>query len=363
MGAGAILAVFRARTTTPELRAKVERPSRARQLDSFKTPIEAQAWVDWRRHGRYLPIATAIMLAVLSVPLFFQKDLMQWSADGTVFVNPYQVSFAWCLVWVPFLVAGVTGVGALRSYIRGSNGVYDLFFATRPLSNDQMLAAKYRSATKAVLVTSLVGLGFALLWSLVPGERRSLSDYQVVEVRPFLSFLLSDGPVLLWLEMTGLFLLSMIWSWRNLVVGFAADLTPVPSARGLYATVAVASAAGLFVAAETSRVFVYADRTELIAGLAALLILKLYFAARLSIRLNSHRHGMGIALLIHVGAWLTLAGIATVIAFPLFLYAGFGASLGLSTLALATAMSALLLVPLARPIGARVALDLGRSRP
>lgn len=366
----ALIGVQRARVTAVPRRVPTESTAH-RSLTSFSDPVAAQTWVDWRKQARFLPLITAAVLALFTLPLFFQTlnapiSLRPDSNPTEIYANPYQLSAYWCLIWVPIVVSAVVGFGALRSYMRGFGGQYDLFFSTRPLTTDQILKAKYRSITKSVGWTVVVVVGYALFWALFPAERRidSLGRGTVVERMPLIVFLLQPAFFMVWVNALGLLLLCAVWSWRNYAVGVAADLTPLPSARGLYATIACASLGAIWTVLMTnSQNFV--TETYPVAILAFLMvaaILKLGLSGYFASRVLTLRPDARMAITVNVTIWIAGSLLCVAVFVPFLLSLNIGEYFKAMLVPFGGPLLAMLLVPLARPIGARLAIETGRHR-
>jgi len=160
-------AVGRARRgEVPDWRGVFARPARnavrTRRRDHFPSPARAQAWFEWRRHGRSL-------LAML------------WLAkDAPAFV--FEILFL-ALITPPFMAACTAWtVSRPNPQVRDSYGVPP-FIATRPLTSAELIAAKLKMAiwsTLAAWLLVLVAMPLALEWSgtwpLVTERARRMND-------------------------------------------------------------------------------------------------------------------------------------------------------------------------------------------
>lgn len=145
-------AVARARRgDVPDWRARPAHLGRAatvppRGQRPFSSPARAQAWFEWRQHGRSLPAWVAILLpfelALLPVfrgtPGIFLEVLL-----GVLFTPPLMAAF----------VSSTFG----RSDRRGIDAIgLPPFFATRPLESAAFVAAKLKAALRSTLATWLL---------------------------------------------------------------------------------------------------------------------------------------------------------------------------------------------------------------
>src|SRR2546423_9887415 len=173
-------AVPRARRgEVPDWRRVFARPARngllTRRRDHFRSAARAQAWFEWRRHGRSLPTLVALLLPFELALLWLAKD-----APGFVF----ELLFL-ALITPPFMAA-FTGWTVSRPNPQGggrdSYGVPP-FIATRPLASAELIAAKLKMAmwsTLAAWLLLLVAVPLALewsgTWSLVTDRIRRMQD-------------------------------------------------------------------------------------------------------------------------------------------------------------------------------------------
>jgi hypothetical protein len=161
-------AVARARRgDVPDWRGMSVRLSRIpdvfrQRRDHFPSPSRAQAWLEWRRHGRSLPLWVAILLPFELALLFLARD------------EPPAMTFYTLLgvLLTPPLMAGFVAATVSKSNPSGrdSYGVPP-FIATRPLTSAALIAAKLKATLWSTLVTWLlvliaIPLGLALSGTL-----------------------------------------------------------------------------------------------------------------------------------------------------------------------------------------------------
>jgi len=122
---------------------------RTRRRDHFPSPARAQAWFEWRRHGRSLPALVGLLLP-------FEVALLWLAKDAPAFV--FEILFL-ALVTPPFMAAFTGWTGSKPQ---------PPFIATRPLTSAELIAAKLKMAmwsTLAAWLLVLVALPLALEWS------------------------------------------------------------------------------------------------------------------------------------------------------------------------------------------------------
>lgn len=355
----AVYGVQRARTTgamRSTTREKVYR-DRAKVRPAFKSPFAAQVWLEWRKQGRLLPFITTMMLVLLSIPLFFQPYLYETDYNGYIKVNPWLSSWIMALPWIPLLVATVLGMGASKSYLRSAEGRYHLYFATRPLSSADMIRAKYVSITLGVLTSWGILLLIVLGWLMFPAEDRTHSANT-------LAFALERQPPSFWSTTAGVIALLILCTWRNQIVGAFVDFTSFPSIRGIYAT-AVTVVGGIFYALlMTSNGFYESARNApvLAAIFGCLLALKFGLSIWMGRRLVSvqpNESGRVRAALMMWPVWALVFGS---IAWWFAHHVGKDFYAKAVMTGWTPVLGTLLLIPLVRPMAARLAVELGRHR-
>ncbi len=146
------LAVARARRgDVPDRRRIFARIGRiadllSRRRDRFRSPASAQAWFEWRRHGRSLPALVGILLPFELFLLFLFRD------------TPVLVFETLCAVLLtpPFMAVFVAATVS-KPNLNGSDsyGVTP-FIATRPLTSVSLVNAKLKVAIWSTLATWLL---------------------------------------------------------------------------------------------------------------------------------------------------------------------------------------------------------------
>jgi hypothetical protein len=122
--------------------------SRPRRRERFSSAASAQAWFEWRRHGRSLPAWVAILLPFELVLLWVSGEssgLVLTILIGVLLTPPFMATFA------------ATAVSRSSANASDAYGVTP-FVATRPLTNAELIAAKLRMAIRSVSVTWLLVL-------------------------------------------------------------------------------------------------------------------------------------------------------------------------------------------------------------
>jgi hypothetical protein len=170
-------AVARARRgEVPDWRGVFARPTLtavAGGRDDFPSPARAQAWFEWRQHGRSLPALVGLLLP-------FELALLWLAKDAPAFV--FEILFL-ALITPPFMAAFTAWtVSQPNPQVRDSHGVPP-FIATRPLTSAELIAAKLKMAmwsTLAAWLVVLLAMSLALewsgTWSVVAERVRRMND-------------------------------------------------------------------------------------------------------------------------------------------------------------------------------------------
>jgi polyhydroxybutyrate depolymerase len=180
-----------------------------RRRGRFPSAAHAQAWFEWRQHGRSLPAWVAILVPFEVLFLYVVRH------EPPVLT---MIGLVVLLLTPPFLAAFVA-VTAGRSSPDASSA-YGLapFVATRPLSTAGLVAAKLRMAVAStlfawllVLVAIPLGLTVAGSWPVVLEEARALTG-------------LFGAPRAIAVALLGLLAL-LAMTWKQLVQGLCIGLT------------------------------------------------------------------------------------------------------------------------------------------
>lgn len=356
----AIWAVARARSTSAVRRTVKERTfqDKARAWKPFKSAFAAQVWVEWRRTGRLLPFIVGGIILLMSLPLLRPyPHFSQLYFYGPIEVQPWVNGGAPILAFLPVIFATVLGMGASRSYLKGADGSYHLFFATRPLTDAQFLRAK----TIAILFGALIAMVLPVIalwfWLQIPARTEAGEA-------PLLDIMRSRSLPEDKFYYAGYWLLLLILTIRNQTVGSFVEFIPKGYIRGVYALAVAISGATIWISLGVNGRWLSDQKNEgaLFAIVGAFLALKLAVAGILAWRLIALRPETKSDLVRRFVVWLVAAGVVAYVAHVI------GA--GLSRQAdywfygsPAVSLCAALLVPLTRPVLARLAIEAGRHKP
>lgn len=329
----------------------------ARKRKPFGSPFMAQFWVEWKKQGRFLPLITAFVMVLLSIPIFFETLRFETNFWGYLMVSPWVFSWIRPMLAIPILIGTILGMGASRSYLRSPEGAYHLYFATRPISTAMMVRAKYLSITAGVLLAWLIVIATMFLWLQVPANDRFVTA-------PLWTFMLTRWEASDWGIAAFVMGLCMLATWRNQTIGVFVDFAAFPAIRGLYAIAVSVSAGVMFVLLTTNRTFFENSNN---AGTATVIVLsavaaKLAVAVWLSIRLiRANPRNRALAYLAF-GQW-TLFAIAAAFGMRLLVHWIYPPEVSHWLFeGIILPMVGVMLVPLARPLAARLAVEMGRHR-
>ena len=172
-----------------------------RRRSHFPSPARAQAWFEWRLHGRSLPVWVGILLP-------FELALLFVAGTGTPSLVAYTLAGA--LLTPPFMAAFVAArVRTADPNARDSFGMAP-FTAARPLTSAALIAAKLRMAVWSTLTAWL------LVLVAIPAALTLSGTWPVVVER---ALELRDGIGAPRVAVVGLLALSglIVWTWKQLV--------------------------------------------------------------------------------------------------------------------------------------------------
>lgn len=199
-------------------------------LPAFKNPFQAQVWYEWRQQGRILPIVTFLFITIfLGVSL--TNDTI--SPIGVLFDEATlsaPMASTFLSVYYPMLIvlmgifAWVVGFGMKRTEVKRNDGSFHLFFATRPLTDEQMVWAKMKVALKS----TAIAWGMLLLATLpLLGTPSAIYNQagvamnhgMLIDILP--RFITPD----IALKGSCAVLVFFLLTWRNFAIGFWTELS------------------------------------------------------------------------------------------------------------------------------------------
>ncbi len=132
-----------ARARPGRIAAVPERPR-----DGFRTAARAQAWLEWRQHGRSLPAWVGMLLPFELVLLFAAYDAPFMVLEVVLIA----------LVTPPLMAAFTAGTARKPGPAAGDPYGVSPFIATRPMSTAELVAAKLRMTIRSTLAAWLLVL-------------------------------------------------------------------------------------------------------------------------------------------------------------------------------------------------------------
>jgi poly(3-hydroxybutyrate) depolymerase len=307
----------------------------------FLSAARAQTWLEWRQHGRSLPVWTAIVLPFHLLLLFVVRHepavLTVVTLVGILLTPPFLAAFV-------AVTVGRSNPGASHSY-----GLTP-FFATRPLSTAALAAAKLRMAAAStlfawllVLVAMPLGLSVSGSWPVLAEGARGLTEF----------FGPPRAAVLALLCLLGL----VATTWKQLVQGLSIGLT---GREGLIKSSVLLRLSSLILIGPAAHVLSRSPEARIalfnaVPWVAAVLVaLKVWAAAWIAMRLSRARLLGDGALATRAASWCV-----AVLALYAVLVWLFDSPLIAHYFLL---LLAILAVPLARPSVVSLALAWNRHR-
>jgi hypothetical protein len=127
---------------------------------AFPSPARAQAWFEWRRHGRSLPALVGMVVPFALALLFIPGNDTLAGVGFTLFI---------VLLTPPFMaVFAASAVSKANPDARDAFGVTP-FLATRPMSSAALIAAKLRMALWSTLAAWLLVLALVPVALMLSG--------------------------------------------------------------------------------------------------------------------------------------------------------------------------------------------------
>jgi hypothetical protein len=299
---------------------------------AFSSPAQAQFWLEWRLHGKSVFLTMGAFLLYPVVLLLFLLD-------------PVRIGGEICrgMFYLPLLEAFLVGhgLGKVSPWWKGQRGVAS-FIAARPLSSTAVVAAKFKVAGLRTLIAwgmILVLLAFVLVY---------LSQYR--EIPNWGDLLLQRFSAL---EGVALLALLVGFTWILLIQNFCIPLSGRKwigylSAAGYFLLLMVLLTLG----GHPEYSDLYLALLPWVAG--GLIVLKLFLAAWIFRTL--YRRGLASPRTLALGTGLWLGGVLLLFAFLVWFIPTERISL------FWLAFAAILLLPLARPAAAPLALEWNRHR-
>jgi len=212
----------------PDVATRDKAPRRA--LPPFGSPDRAQAWYEWRQHGRILPIMAMVMVGLFLIPYYWNDTLSpiyQLSdANGRVLSVPSFVMVYGPVVLVMIAVSGwAVGCGAKRTDLKRGDKGFHLFFGVRPMRDEALVWAKIKVATLSTLKAwGLVALCFLPLLLAKGGiyvNTQPIDGFTAPLYKLLPAFV--SGPMAL----RAAFAIGVLvfLTWRSYVLGFWAELS------------------------------------------------------------------------------------------------------------------------------------------
>ena len=330
-----VVPVWRVRAVVPSAASAISKEGRT----PFASPAHAQAWFEWKRHGRALPVWVAIVLPFLL--------LILWTAGTSTTL--VVVTLLAALV-TPMVMALFSGVTVARSGNTSDWFGLPPFCAVRPLTNGQLLAAKLKMTMWSTLAAWCV-VGAAIPIALVgSGTWPIARDFG----RHATTIVGAPRALALLGFLVGVLMLS---TWKqlmqNLYIGLTGNERLIKGS--LFASIVLASILGplaIWTLDDTNRIATLWSMTPLILGIVV--ALKMGVAAWVAGRLTRARTVSDRTLVTGALSWtavvLTLFGILAWLTdtphIPRFL----------------VMLIAILLVPLVRISAATLAVQQNRHR-
>lgn len=223
----AVWGVHSARHDEPSLLRLPPLRRRGGEAAPFPHPAAAQAWLEWRRSGFVLPAATAAVCLLLSLPLFWARELLPLELNpprsplGELELNLW-VRLQQSAPLLPVLLAALVGCGRRGAERRSGDPGLPPFAAALPLTAAACVGAKLRTAAvSSCSAWAILAVCFTA-WLLLPGRDGA-------RTAPLLVLLAGHASPRTLPLVALCFGVLLLWSWKNQVQGLWADLSGRPA--------------------------------------------------------------------------------------------------------------------------------------
>jgi hypothetical protein len=179
----------------------------------FRSAFAAQFWFEWRCQGLFLPgISGGFALLMFPVFVYLVKKV---GAEGGF---PPEGVFSLTLV-TPLMLSGFMGMTMGKFDMLGAPGELPIYIAVRPMASGGFVLAKLGMALATSGLTWLLTAVATGFWLVLLKPDALFSPAGPASAYGPMGFIAGCVP---------LFLLLVIWTWKNLLAGIGAGLTGRP---------------------------------------------------------------------------------------------------------------------------------------
>ena len=140
-----------------------------RRRRPFRSPAAAHFWFEWRSSGVVLPMLVAGVLLTVIAPLSWT---MRDDSGDTLRLLVGTLT-------VPVLLSAAVGIGFAKPSFWSQDLAMPAFVAVRPLSDEEIVATKIRTAMVSVAISWVVLLSFVAMWLPLWGNLDALSQFAI----------------------------------------------------------------------------------------------------------------------------------------------------------------------------------------
>jgi hypothetical protein len=181
----------------------------------FASAAGAQLWFECRRHAAQLPAFTCLILIELGIALALMAVN---EGDRTMVARLVRVGIVALPVIMAAVLAAVVGPGVGKHDLLARRYETSPFFAARPMTDRDVVAAKFKMAAVSSLLAWALALSLPAIWLMAPGNYARLAD--------LLSELTQGVPGWkLALAAAAAIVVPPIFIWKQMVQGMYVGLT------------------------------------------------------------------------------------------------------------------------------------------
>ncbi len=318
-----------------------------RQLPApFSSPLRAQMWLEWQVNGWVFFFVVGLCVVVTLPQMYFTDKALRgdfvsvlppWVGRAREAVGTSWLAMGYMLVG-PFLLALCGGSGMGKAALRYNDRACPPFLGTRPISTPDMVRAKLIVSAVGVVCAWAILVIAAIAWAVSMGRVSEMADRLI------------DLTGSAWAAIGALVggqLLLMAMAWLGVLSGLWLGALGRPMLTGALAILGMFALAGLGVLLASWRESWW---PVLDSAIVVCLVGKALVVGWVSRQLRRERFVQLLTLTYAIAAWMVFAALVSGVA--VWLTSGGARVAGIT----------LLLLPLARPLAAPLALARNRTR-
>ncbi|HVX61740.1 MAG TPA: hypothetical protein VHC19_14090, partial [Pirellulales bacterium] len=183
--------------------------------EPFASAAGAQLWFECRRHAAQLPAFTCLILVEMGIALALMAVN---EGDRTLVARLGRVGIVALPVIMAAVLAAVVGPGVGKHDLLARRYETSSFFAARPMTDRDVVAAKFKMAAVSSLLAWALALSLPAIWLMAPGNYARLADLlsELTQGMPGWKLALAAAAAIV---------VPPIFIWKQMVQGMYVGLT------------------------------------------------------------------------------------------------------------------------------------------